>query len=71
MKITDFVNQTNIATFQYYRAGYLYYSVPKVGTDEFYQFSVEAADLQQASVNRTERAVTLMRYIRKALNGAS
>ena len=57
------------ARFLYYRCGVLYYTVDLDG--EEYMFPVPTEDLMEASVNKEERAITLMRYIRKALDAGS
>jgi hypothetical protein len=68
MKITDFVKEkTNMAIFTRFRAGMLYYVVKNLSDGNNYEFPVEAADLMGATVRQAEPAITLMRYIRKAL----
>jgi len=52
--------------FVYYRQKTLYYKVDLDG--EWYMFPVPIDDLMEASCNVTERAITLMRYIRKAID---
>ena len=69
MTITEIVRNNNIATFSFYRQGYLYYNVTVDG--QLYLFPVEVADLGTATVSQTEKAITLMRYIRKALDSGS
>ena len=68
MNITEIV-KNNIATFSFYRQGFLYYTVSIGG--ERYLFPIEIADLGTATVSQTEKAITLMRYIRKAKDDGS
>ena len=49
-------------TFQYYRAGYLYY---KTETDLIFPVPIE--DTGEATFLRTDKAILFMRYIRKHL----
>jgi len=66
MKITDYVYKGNTAEFSHFRAGYLYYTVsPKEGPLRLFPVPVE--DLAGATVTRVEKAMTMMRYIRKAI----
>jgi hypothetical protein len=44
----------------------LYYTVSVGG--HAYTFPIAIDDLQTATIGRVEKAITLMRYIRKALN---
>lgn len=68
LKVTDFVkNPPAPAFFVRYRAGFLYYSVKHTTTLQDYEFPVEASDLQQATCECLEKPITLMRYIRKAI----
>lgn len=62
------------AVFSFYRQGYLYYTVDVAIEEESgemvcktYVFPIEVSDLQTATVSKTEKPITLMRYIRKAL----
>jgi len=54
------------AHFAYYRHNMLYYKVELDGVP--YSFPIPTEDLMEASVHGEERAITLMRYIRKALD---
>ncbi len=66
-KLTDFINRDNNCYFQFYRKGFMYYSVHKIGTPEYYIFPVEVSDLADATINQMEKSSMMMRYIRKAL----
>lgn len=68
MKLLEIVKD-NFATFQFYRQGYMYYEITVAGTA--YVFPVEVSDLGTATLNHEEKAITMMRYIRKAMNNES
>ena len=68
MKPIDFVKNDNHAYFQFFRNGVLYYNVRMCGTINMYQFQVPIEDLGNATVNHMEKALTLMRYIRKGID---
>lgn len=55
----------NTATFSFYRTGNMFYNVTVDGI--IYQFPVSLDDIGGASLFAHEKAITLMRYIRKAL----
>lgn len=55
------------AWFSFYRQGYLYYNLRIA--DLNYSFPIPIDDLGGATVSAEEKAITLMRYIRKALEG--
>lgn len=59
MNIKDIVKNQN-AHFVFYRDRSLFYE-----TDNGFQFSVPIADAGSATINREEKAILLMRYIRK------
>ena len=64
MTIKDIVKD-NVARFSFYRAGYAFYEVNVDGTR--YKFPVRLEDLGTATLLAEHKAITLMRYIRKAL----
>jgi hypothetical protein len=64
LKIKDIV-KNNIARFSFYRAGYAFYEVEVAGRK--YKFPVSLEDLGTATLLAEHKAITLMRYIRKAL----
>lgn len=72
MTVKDFVDQENQAFFSYYRAGVMYYMVHPIVTSDLYDitgrtiycFPIPVNDLGGATVSHTEKAVTLMRWIR-------
>jgi hypothetical protein len=57
--------KNNQTRFSFLRGGHAYYTVVVNGTT--YQYPVELADLGGASIFAEMKAITLMRYIRKAL----
>jgi hypothetical protein len=63
-KIKDVV-KNNVARFSFYRAGHAFYEVEVEGTK--YKFPVNLEDLGTATLLAEHKAITLMRYIRKAL----
>lgn len=73
MKVSDIVKKGRDARFSHYRQGYLYYNILVTQMENeviktiTYSFPIEIKDLGGATVSNTEKSVTLMRYIRKAL----
>ena len=65
-RIGDIITKEARAHFLRYRQGNLFYGMWI--DDSLFEFPVQADDLDGATVNGTEKAVTLMRYIRKAVN---
>ncbi len=65
MTIKEIVKD-NVARFWFYRAGYAFYEVQVQGTK--YKFPVSLEDLGTATLLSEHKAITLMRYIRKALD---
>ena len=59
------VVKNNTARFSFYRAGYMYYEVAVDG--QLYRFPVSLEDLGTVTLLSEHKAITLMRYIRKAL----
>ena len=59
----------NIVKFSHYRAGHLYYFITDV-KDHYkdYIFPVPISDCGEATFNKQEKAIMLMRYIRKAID---
>lgn len=67
MKVGEIVKNERKAVFSFYRQGYMYYNVEM--EDGTYSFPIPVDDLAGATVSNTEKAITLMRYIRKAIEG--
>lgn len=57
--------KNNTATFSFYRNGNMFYNVTVYGVK--YCFPVSLEDIGNATLLDTFKAITLMRYIRKAL----
>ena len=57
--------KNNTAGFSFYRSGNIFYSVEVSG--ETYQFPVSLEDIGGATLTAEFKAITLMRYIRKAV----
>jgi hypothetical protein len=55
----------NMARFSFYRMGNMFYTVDVEG--QRYQFPVSLEDIGGATLTAEFKAITLMRYIRKAL----
>lgn len=68
MKITDFVEENNPAFFNYFRQGNFYYSVRVIGTTDWFMFPIPLDDLGDATLQKEEKAIFLMRYINKAIS---
>jgi hypothetical protein len=70
LKIKDIVKGTT-ARFSFYRNGNMFYTVevPNSALEKpvTYQFPVSLEDIGQATLLAEFKAITLMRYIRKAL----
>ena len=65
MEIAKLVKGNHV-TFLRYRQQHLYYMIKH--EDVSYSFPVPLEDLQDAEVSCTEKAITMMRYIRKAIS---
>jgi hypothetical protein len=57
--------KNNTARFSFYRSGNVFYTVEVSG--QTYQFPVSLEDIGGATLTAEFKAITLMRYIRKAL----
>jgi hypothetical protein len=57
--------KNNTARFWFYRSGNIFYTVDVDG--ETYQFPVSLEDIGGATLSAEFKAITLMRYIRKAV----
>ena len=65
MELLTIVQNNNLATFSFYRNGNMFYNVSVDGVG--YQFPVSLEDIGTATLSANFKAITLMRYIRKAL----
>ena len=68
MNIKDIV-KNNTVYFLFYRQQHMYYGVDVDGQKMMFPVSLE--DIQDATLNKEEKAITLMRYIRKAVEAGS
>lgn len=57
--------KNNTAYFSHYRAMHLYYTVKVAGDN--YIFPVPIEDIGEASFSNEDKAIIMMRYIRKAM----
>ena len=70
-KLADIV-KTGTCHFHCYRQGYLYYRVSSSRTDiADHLFTINISDCDKATFDSTLPAITLLRYIRKAMNDGS
>lgn len=66
--VTEIV-KNNVANFEYYRDGSLYYSI-RMEDGSLYQFPIDVTntiDIGNATFDTPMKAITLMRYINKAI----
>jgi len=62
----------NIAKFSHYRCGILYYEIFNEKGNAKYMFPIDIfdkKDIGTATFNKEHKAINLMRYIRKAIEG--
>lgn len=70
MNIKDLVSKEHVVSFDSFRAGFFYYNVYNVNktpTGDVYQFTVPIEDIGNATLLATDKAITFMRWIRKAI----
>jgi hypothetical protein len=68
--ITDIVKSPNVVGFDYFRNGIFYYVVynpNETPNGVSYRFPVPIEDIQGATMNKTDKAISFMRWIRKAI----
>lgn len=73
MNITDIV-KNNIAEFNFYRGGKLYYTIRNTDGVALWEFPIDVTDtndIGNAVFGTSFKAITLMRYIRKAIASES
>jgi hypothetical protein len=71
MNIKDLVSKEHVVSFDSFRAGFFYYNAynsNKTPDGEVYQFTVPIEDIGGATLLATDKAITFMRWIRKAIN---
>ena len=64
-KVTDLVKDNNTVKFAFYRSGVFYYIV--IIPNHIYEFPVPIDDIGNATLHDTDKAITFMRWIRKAI----
>ena len=68
INITDLI-KNNTAEMDRYRAQHIYYVIAY--KRKLYSFPVPLEDIQDATLNSSEKAITMMRYIRMAINNGT
>lgn len=68
INITKLV-KNNTVEIDRYRAQHIYYVIAH--ERKLYSFPVPLEDVQEATLNHTEKAITMMRYIRMAINNGT
>lgn len=71
MDIKDFVSKGQAVTFQSYRQGFFYYAVTEKSSGWVYEFTIPIEDIGSATLLQTDKAITYMRWIRKAIENKS
>lgn len=64
MKLVDLI-KNKIARFKYYRDSQLWYEIELDTPQNIFMFPVPIDDIGNATFNKTEKAIHLMRYIKK------
>ena len=67
MNIKDFIFTGSTCAFKYYRAQHAYFQVYNITDKRMYTFPVPLDDVGNGTLHSTEKALTLMRWIRKAI----
>lgn len=67
MKIVDFVDRENKVFFSYYQRGYFWYCVRSIEEGELFSFPIPVEDVADGRMLHTDKAITYMRWIRKAI----
>lgn len=68
INITDLIRD-NTVEMERYRAQHIYYNIAY--ERKLFSFPVPLEDVQDATLNHSEKAITMMRYIRKAINNGT
>jgi len=67
MDIKDLIYNGNTVHFAFYRQQYFYYNVLSSRYNCHYQFPVPLDDIGTATLKSQDKAITFMRWIRKAI----
>ena len=69
MKVIDIVkDRTKMANFSYFCGGNLYYTVEFEGDNYQFPINTDPKEVGSAPFDKEIKAITLMRYIRKAID---
>lgn len=68
MRIAEFVKDNNLVKFSRFRAGFFYYTVKRLNTEEIYEFFVPIEDIGESTLQDQDKALTFMRWIRKSID---
>ena len=69
MKVIDIVRDRNrMANFSYFCGGQMYYTVEFEGNTYQFPIDTDPKEVGSAPFDKEIKAITLMRYIRKAIN---
>lgn len=60
-------NRENMVEFSFFRSGHFFYEVQDYNTGVEYQFPVPIEDIGSATLTARDKAITFMRWIRKAM----
>lgn len=66
LNMIDIVKDNKVH-FDSYRAGFFYYTVTV--KNETYRFPIESHDIGQATMQKEDKALIFMRWIKKAIDG--
>lgn len=70
MNIKDFITERNMAEFDSFRAGVFYYKIQSTKSPfDIYQFQIPIEDTGGATFNASQKSVSMMRWIRKSIEG--
>lgn len=67
MDIKRFVAHGNTVLFNFFRQGHFHYSVQDFETGKWFDFQIPLEDIGTATMEYSDKAITYMRWIRKAI----
>lgn len=65
-QLINLVKSGNTATFLFYQMGIAYYSIYSEENKCYFKFPIDLDSLENTRINRTEKAITILKYIRIA-----
>lgn len=68
LSVTDFVYSPNTVQFKEFRNDYFYYQVRQKHTNDLYQFPIHMGDVKGVTLQREDKAMYYMRWIRIAID---